>query len=131
MNALSSRTAKCRLSEEFHHDLRWWDAFLKRFNGKCMFLDEWPVEDVHTDACRAAAGCFFRGDWLYHNFAVDSPEHAQLHINHKETLAIVLAAKRWHKRWANKHIVIHIHSDNKTAINIINKGSTPDQTIMT
>ena len=42
---------------------------------------------------------------------------------------IVLAAKRWHKRWANKHIVIH--SDNKTAVNIINKGSTPDQTIMT
>ena len=60
---------------------------------------------------------------------MDSPEHVQLHINHKETLAIVLAVKCWHKCWANKHIVIH--SDNKTAVNIINKGSTPDQTIMT
>ena len=40
MNALSSRTAKCRLSKEFHQDLHWWDTFLKRFNGKCMFLDE-------------------------------------------------------------------------------------------
>ena len=89
-----------------------------------MFLDEWPVEDDHTDACRVAPG-FFQGGWLYHNFAADSPEHALLHINHKETLAIIFAAKRWHQLWANNH------SDNKTAVNIINKGSTPNQTIMT
>lgn len=75
-----------------------------------------------------AAGAFFRGDWLYHNFSCDSPRWISLHINHKETLAIILAAKRWHKAWANKHIIIH--SDNQTAVSIINKGSTGNRIIM-
>ena len=74
MNSLGSSSAKKRLSPEFHEDIRWWHSFLTHFNGKCAFLHQQPTTDVQTDACPLAAGAFFRRDWLYHNFAVDSPE---------------------------------------------------------
>ena len=82
-----------------------------RFNGTHMFLDTFPTFDVQTDACPLAAGAFFRGDWLCHNFWCDSTRWVSLHINHKETLAIILAAKRWSTRWANQHVIIHSIQD--------------------
>ena len=107
MNSLTSSSAKCRLFEAFHLDIQWWKDFLAHFNSTRIFLDILPVVDVHTDACSVAAGAFFKGDWFYHNFLLDPPAHALLHINHKETLAIILAAKRWHQAWSNKHVIIH------------------------
>ena len=128
MNSLKSSKAKCRLSADFHDDLQWWVKFLQQFNGKRLFLDSLPTVDVQTDACPLAAGAFYRGDWFYHHFSLDSPQWDPLHINHKETLAIILAAKRWHKAWVNQHVIIH--SDNQAAVNIINKGSTANRIIM-
>lgn len=81
-----------------------------------------------TDACSLAAGGYFRGDWFYFNFALDSPAWAHLHINHKETLAIILAAKRWAPQWAHHRVIIH--SDNQAAVQIINKGTTGNALIM-
>ena len=92
MNSLVSSSAKMRLSAEFHEDVRWWHSFLKHFNGRCAFLRQQPTTDVQTDACQLAAGAYFRGDWLYLNFDVDTPELAKLHINHKEVLAQIFAA---------------------------------------
>ena len=84
---------------------------------------------MHTDACQLAAGAFFRGDWVYINFGMDSSHLAHLHINYKEVLAQILrAAFRWAKDWQNQHVVIYC--DNETAVHIINKGSTTDPTIM-
>ena len=82
MNSLTSSSAKCRLSEAFHLDIQWWKHFLAQLNGTRIFLDTLPVVDVHTDACSVAAGAFFKGDCFYHNFLLDSPAHALLHINH-------------------------------------------------
>lgn len=67
MNSLESSSAK-----KFHEDIEWWHSLLTSFNCKCAFLHQQPTTDVQTDACPLAAGAFFRGDWLYHNFAVDS-----------------------------------------------------------
>lgn len=128
MNSLESSSAKKRLSSEFHEDVRWWHSFLAHFNGRCAFLSQQPTTDVQTDACQLAAGAFFRGDWLYHNFVVDSPEFAHLHINHKEVLAQIFAAFRWAPSWANQHVIIYC--DNEAAVHIINKGSTAHPLIM-
>lgn len=87
-----------------------------------------PTVDVATDACPIAAGGYFRGDWFYHNFSLDSPVWDSLHINHKEALAIVLAAKRWGRLWANQRVIIH--SDNQAAVQMINKGTTASAVIM-
>ena len=59
---------------------------------------------------------------------LDSPEWQNLHINHKETLAIALAAQRWGPLWSNQRVVIH--SDNQAAVQIINKGITAISVVM-
>ena len=78
---------------------------------------------MSTDACP-----HFRGDWFYHHFSLDSPEWQNLDINHKETLAIVLAAQRWGPLWSHQRVVIH--SDNQAAVQIINKGITASPVVM-
>ena len=51
-----------------------------------------------------------------------------MHINHKETWAVYLAAERWAPCWANRHVIVP--SDNHAALGIINKGSTGSPIIM-
>lgn len=101
MNSLHSSTAKHRLSTNFLADIKWWHSFLCHFNGWCPFLSEQPTTDVQTDACQLAAGAYFRGDWFYHNFVLDTPEFAALHINHKEVLAQIFSAFCWAPLWQN------------------------------
>ena len=103
MNSLESSSTKKGLTADFHADIRWRHSFLRNFNGKCPFLSEKPITDVHTDACQLAVGAFFRGDSVYHNFGMNSSHLAHLHINHKEVLAQILAAFRWAKDWQNQH----------------------------
>lgn len=127
MNALSP-SGKFRLDSSFRSDIAWWVNFLRIFNGTRMFLDHLATVDVSTDACPVAAGGYFRGDWFYHHFSLDSPEWQNLNINHKETLAIVLAAQRWGPLWSHQRVVIH--SDNQAAVQIINKGITASPVVM-
>ena len=84
--------------------------------------------NVQTDACYGVAGAPFNGDWRYLNFPMGSRILADMHINHKEVLAVVMAAENWSSLWANKHIIIH--SDNQTAVTIINKGMTKNPIVM-
>ena len=56
------------------------------------------------------------------------PEWQNLHINHNETLAIVLAAQRWGELWSSQRMVIH--SDNQAAGQIINKGITASRPVV-
>ena len=128
MNRLNSPNAKLRLNAEFYADLSWWISFLALFNGKCLFLDRIPTTDVQADACAFGAGAFFRGDWAYHSFVMDNPAVRDLHINYKEVLAVVLAAKQWRSKWCNQHVIIY--SDSTTAVGIINKGTCRNPIIM-
>ena len=82
---------------------------------------------MDTDTCQLAAGAYYRGDWLYHHFTSDSPECANLHLNHKEVLAQIFAAFRWVPLWANRHVIIHC--DNVAAVHIINKGTTNNSVV--
>ena len=122
--------AKARLSADFYEALKWWRSFLQVFNGQCPFLSSQPITDVDTDACQVAAGRFYRGDWLYHHFMLDSPTYADLHINYKEVLAQTFAAFRWGPpvEKPGEHVIIHC--DNVAAVQIINKGTTSRPLIM-
>ena len=51
-----------------------------------------------------------------------------LHINYKEVLAIVLAAKQWGSKWCNQHVIIY--SDSTTAVGIINKDTCRNPIVM-
>lgn len=79
--------------------------------------------DVATDACQMAAAGYFWGDWFYQHFLLDSPASDPLHIAHKETLAMVLAAKRWGRKWSNC-------CDSSKWQHIISKGTTASAVIM-
>ena len=62
------------------------------------------LSQMQIDACQLAMGVYFRGDWFYHYFPVDSPTLTSLHIYNKEVLAQILAAFRW----ANyQHVILH------------------------
>ena len=84
--------------------------------------------DVQTDACYEGMRAFFVGDWTYVHVASTLPVMKDLHVTHKETLAVVLAAEHWSPNWSNKHVIIHC--DNQAAVGIINKGSTLIASIM-
>ena len=61
-----------------------------------------------------------QGDWAYVHWASDLPTAKGLHINHKETLAVILAAYRWAHTWRNAKI--RVFTDNVTVNAAINKG---------
>ena len=87
-----------------------------------------PQEKSHQSAAvLPAAGGYFRGDWFYFNFLLDHPACSCLHINHKETLAIILAATRWGHLWANHWVIIY---SDKIRVQIINKATTNNEIIM-
>lgn len=120
---------KIRLDCEFHRDIQWWIDFIDVFNCKPVFA--LPAMDcpVFVDACSSASGIFYNGDWQYTVFNWDWPEVADLHINYKEVLSVLLAARRWGHLWANSSV--KLFTDNITARAIINKGSCRHPLVMT
>ena len=65
---------------------------------------------------------------MFVDWAAEDPTLADMHINHKETAAVVLAARRWAPQWEGKKVIVYI--DNQAAKQIINKGTTADPGMM-
>ncbi len=128
LGALKQSSHKRILSAEFYADLAWWKAYLGTFNGVHMLRNMAPIHDVHVDACNKACGAFFRGDWVYCSFKEDWPEAQGLHINHKEVLSLLVAARRWAPLWSNSPVVLH--TDSMSAKGVINKGSCRNPVVM-
>ena len=104
------------------------DSISGNIQWQTKFLNKRPVEDVQTDSSSMAAGAFYKGDWLYHVFACNSPQYKDLHINFKEVLAIYFAALKWAYCWSNNHI--NIYTDGKAAMHIINESLTFNPLVM-
>ena len=110
-------------------DLQWWISLLPTHNCKSLFLSVTPElpTPVLTDASLSGGG-LWESDWMYVNWALDYPALRPLHINYKETFAIVLAAHRWAPCWSGYRVVVK--SDSQVAAAILNKGSTSCPVIM-
>ena len=121
-NTLRQKMDRVLLSSDMRHDIEFWLEFMTSFNGKSAVLDKQPITTVYTDACMAGCGGVYGNDWFYCNWALDWSTVDSLHINHKELLAVVLAAARWAPMWSGKRI--YIMSDNQATVAMINKGST-------
>ena len=127
---LSKPHHKVKLDSDFRADIYWWINFIDIFNCKpCIFSIPSMDSPVFVDACPAASGIFFNGDWQYTAFNIDWPEIAELHINYKEVLSVILAARRWGTLWANTCVTVF--TDNTTAKSIINKGTCRHPLVMT
>ena len=138
MNSLLSPRAKYPLLEDFYAYLwlggRVFSSFLNLMASIELFLDLKPIVEVQTDACYDGIGAFCAGDWTYVHFVSTLPIAKDLHINYKETLAIVIAAEHWGGGGGggggeSKKCII-IHCDKKPAVSIINKGSTHNSIAM-
>lgn len=125
---LKQATHKVLLSADFKLDLQWWLKFLAIFNGTMPIRDQKPIIDVEVDACNFAAGIYFRGDWQFSPFQFDYPTASSWHINHKELLSVLLAARRWCHLWAHSRVIIH--TDSMVAKAILNKGTTRNTAVM-
>ena len=129
MLPLKASHHKIVISSDMIADLMWWRQYLRIFNGKALALHAAvPTHSVATDACNAAAGMAYNGDWSYVNWLCDFPQVADWHINYKETLAIIIASFRWAPMWKNSHV--QVFTDNVTAKAIINKGTSRNPSIM-
>ena len=111
---------KIKLSKAFKLDVEWWLEFLHTSNG-VVYYRECERYVVHTDACLQGAGMFCGGDRAYSNWNLDEPQYTNLHINYKEVMAVVLAAKWWGSRWANSNVTVI--TDSVVAKAVINKGT--------
>ncbi len=118
---LKNASHKCKLTCGFKSDLKWWNSFLKVFNGTVFFRQS-KTAIVHTDACNEGAGMFLNGMCHYTHWSSDLPRVAKMHINFKEVIASVLAIERW------AHILcdhdVTIVTDSMVTKGILNKGRT-------
>ena len=119
---------KVKLTHAFQEDITWWRNFLHHFNGTAACTVPAAITDVHVDACNSGSGVAFGNDWQYVNWRCDWPAAANLHINHKETLSFLIAARRWAHIWSNHRIIIY--TDSMTAMSIINKGTSRNKLVM-
>ncbi|XP_033730239.1 uncharacterized protein LOC117319560, partial [Pecten maximus] len=128
MNTLRHKSHKLRFSADTLLDIKWWLAFMPRFNGKSLLLDDIPVSALYTDACSEGAGGLWGDSWFYCNWEIDYPNVAPLHINEKEVVAATLAVQYWAPQLANKRV--YIFSDNTVTVACINKCSSRNNRIM-
>ena len=128
MNRMKLPHHKAKLSDTFHKDILWWINCLDTFNGRNMFLKPTCSTPVYVDACNTGAGMAFGRDWAYINWVEDWPEIAPMHINFKEALTVVAAARRWGHLWHNSHIIILTDSECTKAM--LNKGTTKNELVM-
>ena len=119
---------RTRVTCDMKADIHWWQSFLSSFNGKMDMVDPRPLSPVYIDSSTVAAGGFYNGDISYTPWETAWPEAHKRHINYKEVLALEPAATAWGHLWRNRKIVIH--TDNKAAEAIINKGSSTDPFVM-
>ena len=98
------------------------------FNGTMPIRNQKPIIDVHIDACNTASGINFRGDWQYVPFACEYPAASSWHINYKELLSVLFAARRWGHLWKNTRVVVF--TDNQVAKATLNRGTSRHQTVM-
>ena len=119
-----------RMNGEARSDLRAWENFIVNFNGKSIFLqDEWVSSTklkLFSDASGSLGYAAVLGSLWFANAWLDDHMHYQIAI--KELFPIVIALELWGKKIGNHKIVFY--SDNMAVVEIINKQSSKDKTIM-
>ena len=119
-----------RLTREVKQDLLVWKEFLSAFNGKSFFLNEsWLSSEklnLFTDAAGGVGfGAVFGSEWI---FGAWPPHWLNRNIAILEFFPIVLALYLWGDKMANRCILFF--SDNEAVVQVINKQSCKDKTLM-
>ena len=124
-----------RLGKEFHKDLKWWKHFGAWFNGEARIIKtlQEDVVEFASDSSNSGYGVVLRQDWCAGTWTCPieliQDEHGHIeHINVKELLPVLLAAKRWGKLWRNHKVVCQ--TDNTQVLWAINTGRNKNELSM-
>jgi hypothetical protein len=122
---------RIRINAQSRLDLNAWCEFIDNFNGRSMFLaDKWQNSrklNLYTDAAgKFGFGAVFGTKWFYGSW--DDINLQEFNITFKELFPIVIAVEAWGHVLANKSILFH--SDNIAVVEIINKNSSKDVSVM-
>ena len=118
-----------KLEKPFFEDLSWWRQYLETFMGRPIRADIYrQTVTVESDSCGSGMGAVHGKDWLFMDWGAECPSVANLHINHKEAAAVIMATRWWAPEWEGCHVVIYM--DNQAALAMVNKGTTRDDTMM-
>ena len=119
-----------RLTKSVKADLSLWQTFMLGFNGRSFFLnDVWQDSltlNLYTDAAASLGyGAVFGNEWCFGAW----PENwKQLNITILEFYPIVLSVLLWGDRMSNQRITFF--TDNAALVDIINKATSRDSTVM-
>lgn len=123
---------RIRMNSQARLDLNAWCEFIDNFNGKSMFInDDWQNShklNLYTDAAgKFGYGAVFGTKWFYGTWE-DLSLQQDYNITFKELFPIVIAVETWGQALANQSILFH--SDNIAVVEIINKISSKDTSVM-
>ena len=114
------------LSESFQKDLRWWDAFIKKYNGTSFIPPSvWAEPDVtfSTDSCLTGCGGICGTEYFHVSFP-HSISSLGLPIHKLEMLAVLIGVRAWGHCFQGMRL--QIYCDNKAAVDVINSSRTRD-----
>lgn len=124
---------RIRLGDCFKMDLKWWDSFLRIFDGTCdIFPCMTPAHHIFTDASGKGFGAWYLDQYLFgfwgdHKFScphVFPPpvvdDIADSNINVKELWPVVASVKRWGEDWRGSQVLLH--TDNTQVLTMVATG---------
>lgn len=118
------------ISREARLDLRAWQLFLSRFNGRSIIdRRRWHQDPgilLETDASGAIGiGAVCAGAWLFGSWPADLKD---AHICVRELAAVVVAIAVWRDRLAHRCVIVR--SDNESVVACINSQTSRSRHMM-
>ena len=124
-----------KLNQECRSNINMWSNFLTHWNGISFFYDSTVTAaadiELYTDASVSYGySGYYQGKWLSVPWPDDRPKlgDKNMSITFMELVPIVTAVYIWCNSWSGKRILVH--SDNQSAVNIIQKGQSRSPMIM-
>ena len=116
---------KIHLDSGFHKDIKWFIAFLPKFNGVAYIRREAipHCDTIHLDASLTGLGGTW-GNRVYSTPVLGIPGF-QLKIVHLEMFNVLIALRLWAKFW--KHSYVKIYCDNFAVVQVVQTSKTRDQ----
>ena len=127
ISTLDHPSHRVKLSGEARQDMYWWLTCAPWANGTLPIRDHRDQTPLSIDACGYGGGGYYNGQG-FHVVWQNWPEAETLCINYKEVIVLLPAVHIWGPSWANK--VVNVHSDNKCAVAIINRGTAKHPMVM-
>ena len=115
------------MDEDLRQDIRWWQKFLRTYNGVSIIPElGWsePDEFISCDACLQGAGGWFCGRYFHKEFPPFIRDMG-LHINALEFLTVLVAFKIWGRHLTAKKVVLYC--DNWTVVVVSRTGRARDK----